>query len=121
MNVQRDDAAVVDLRGDVEHDALEIRRELRRDGRLSGRASRELRRRDRQVRHEQLIESNLEDCFLIIQGGNSRTGENLHRPLGFEEIEQRGKVCRLQCEAEHRTGWVGGGKGSGGGDSSGRR
>ena len=101
-------AVLADLRRDIEHHTG--KEGLQRDrGRRRHRRGPGCHRSRFDIGDEEILPPHLEHGFLIVQGGDARTRQHMHRPLRLEEGNQRRKVAGLHGQAEDRADGAGDG------------
>ena len=105
MNVQGHHACVVDLGGDVEHDAGKKRLNLHRRGGLSRGTARD--RGGGDVRDEKIVGPDFEHGFRVVHRRDAGAGEHLHRTLRIEKLQECREIGRLKREPEDGAGRIG--------------
>ncbi len=101
MNMQKDIPVLVYLRCDIQRYPGKER--VERWNQLDGgrHAAGALYRSSRDVGHEELVSSHLQDGFLVVEGRNPRAGQDLDVSLRFQELNQSGEILGLNSEAKH--------------------
>src|SRR5271169_4609385 len=105
MDMQNDVVVLVYARRNIQRNAG--KKWLQRDCGCC-RGCRASRSRAANIGYKKIIRANFQYRFLVIQGGNARTGKHMHTPLRLKKIQQRSKVTGLECQAKQRPSCRGG-------------